>query len=190
MLSHTAEYALRAVVCLAGHRDGPLTSSEVAESTGVPASYLAKVLKMLARAGVVDSRRGRRGGFSLASSPEEVTVLEVINAVDPLQRIDRCPARRGAHDPARPSSPEPARGDVHEAAHGAGLCPLCRELDGAVALVQGVFAECTIARLLAEAAGGPAACLLGSSRPGAFGRQRRHVQSSDHPRPRQGGSHQ
>jgi Rrf2 family protein len=57
----------------------------------VPAGYLSKVLQSLGRAQLVNSQRGLHGGFTLARAPSELTVWEVIQAVDPLQRIRSCP---------------------------------------------------------------------------------------------------
>jgi acyl-CoA dehydrogenase len=67
LLSQTVEYALRAAVCLAGRDEGQ-TTPEIAETTKVPPSYLSKVLQGLARAGIVEGKRGVGGGFKLAMS--------------------------------------------------------------------------------------------------------------------------
>jgi len=86
MISQTAEYALRAVVCLARDPEARLTTPELATLTGLPSSYLSKVLQALVRAGVVDSQRGSCGGFRLARRPAAVSLLEIVNVVDPLER--------------------------------------------------------------------------------------------------------
>lgn len=91
MFSSTTEYALRAVVYLALQREGLSNSQVIAQATKVPAKYLSKVLKDLARAGLVFSQRGPNGGFRLARDPGAISVLEVVNAVDPIQRIRTCP---------------------------------------------------------------------------------------------------
>lgn len=138
MLSQTTEYALRAIVCLAQYRHEPMTGKRMAEITGLPASYLAKILEDLARTGLITSRRGRRGGFALAVSTVEMTVLDVVNAVDPLRRIERCPLGKPEH--------------MFE------LCPLHRQIDDAVALVESTFASCTIDSLLAQPEPGVPMC--------------------------------
>lgn len=132
MISQTAEYALRAVICLANRPESPLTTQQIADLTRVPAGYLAKVLQALGRAGLVQSQRGLHGGSSLTRPPAEITVLDVVNAVDPLKRIHHCPLRLDAHK--------------------AELCPLHRRLDDAVALVQEAFGAYSLADLLAEPA--------------------------------------
>src|SRR6185436_10357400 len=100
MFSQTVEYSLRAIVWLAAHADAPQTNQQIADATLVPAGYLAKVMQSLGRGGMVTAQRGRRGGFLLAKPAAEVTVLEVINTVEPIQRIRECPlgiVSHGAH---------------------------------------------------------------------------------------------
>lgn len=128
MLSKTAEYALRAMTCLAEQPSQLLTTQWIAETSRVPSDYLAKVLNSLADADLVLSQRGRHGGFSLARPAEELTVLEIVNAVDPIRRIVNCPLDR----------PE----------HGEHLCPLHRELDNAYGVVEQAFATRRLADLI------------------------------------------
>ncbi len=130
MISPTAEYALRAVVALARAGDTAMVTSKIAETTLVPPGYLSKVLQMLRRKGVVRSKRGLGGGFVLAKHPGELTVLDVVNAVDPIKRIEQCPLRIDTH--------------------GRQLCSLHRRLDAAAAMVQHSFAETTVAEILAD----------------------------------------
>jgi Rrf2 family protein len=128
MISQTAEYALRAVVFLAG-QDGPRTTLEISKATLVPAGYLAKVMQSLGRAGVVRSQRGLNGGFTLVRDPSELSILAVVNAVDPIQRIAECPLRIPSH--------------------GKTLCPLHQRLDQAAAIVEKAFSESLVSDLLA-----------------------------------------
>jgi len=128
MISQTAEYALRAVVWLASHDQGPLGAPRIAAGARVPAGYLAKVMQMLARAGLVASSPGRSGGFQLTRPATEISVLDVVDAVDPIGRITSCP--------------------LGLASHGDRLCPLHRRLDQAMAEVQAAFARSTIAELI------------------------------------------
>ena len=86
MLSRTAEYALRAIVWLSGHPESSVTGHALATATQVPPDYLAKVMQGLVRAGLVEAQRGKNGGFSLVSTPGDVTILDVINAVEPVRR--------------------------------------------------------------------------------------------------------
>ena len=130
MFSQTVEYALRAVVHLASQTPEARTTDQIAEATRVPRAYLSKVLQGLARGGVVQSQRGLGGGMTLVKLPEELTILEVVNAVEPIERIRTCP--------------------LGLAAHGVHLCPLHRRLDSAMASVEEAFAATTLAEVLAE----------------------------------------
>ena len=129
VISQTAEYALRAIVYLANEGGAARTSSEIAKATQVPPGYLSKVMQGLGRARLVKSQRGLNGGFKLAHDPVKLSVLAVINAVDPIRRYQECP--------------------LGISNHGRRLCPLHHRLDEAAAMVEKVFGETTIADLLA-----------------------------------------
>ncbi len=130
MLSQTVEYALRAMVYLAGCNEDPQPTEQISEKTKVPAPYLAKVLQNLTRKGLVRSQRGVKGGFLLAQPPEDITILDVVNAVDPIQRITSCP--------------------LELKSHGVRLCPLHFRMDRVLALVEEAFRKSTLAEVLAE----------------------------------------
>jgi Rrf2 family protein len=130
MFSQTVEYALRAVVHLADRAPASRTTEQVAAATRVPRAYLSKVLQSLAQAGIIHSQRGIGGGVALAKKPADLTILEVVNAVEPIRRITTCP--------------------LGLAAHGARLCPLHRRVDDALALVEKAFGSTTLAEVLAE----------------------------------------
>jgi Rrf2 family transcriptional regulator, nitric oxide-sensitive transcriptional repressor len=133
-ISQTSEYALRSVVALGRHGDGPLTTQQASAETRIPAGYLSKLLQGLSRAGLVNAQRGLHGGYVLARRLDELTVLDVINAVDPIRRIVECP--------------------LGLAAHRVGLCSLHRRPDEVKALVESHFRATTIAGPLDEP-GGP-----------------------------------
>jgi Rrf2 family nitric oxide-sensitive transcriptional repressor len=138
VLSQTAEYALRAIVTIAQGPSLGMTAQEIARQSQVPLDYLSKVLNSLARAGIVQARRGRGGGFTPTTPLSRMTVLDVVNAVDPIRRIHTCPLKLAAH-----------------ATH---LCPLHRKLDDAFALVEQAFATTTIAALCESPAAHQASC--------------------------------
>jgi len=138
MLSQTVEYALRAVVHLAYASPASCTTEEIARVTKVPPAYLSKVLQALRRAGVVRSQRGIGGGMVLARSPDDLTLLSVVNAVDPIQRIQSCP--------------------LGIESHGIHLCPLHRRLDNALAQVEAAFASTTLAEVIREPTGSIPLC--------------------------------
>ena len=91
MLSKTAEYALRAVACMGSQVDHPLSANVLAEQTKVPRRYLTRVLQDLCNAGLVHSRPGPGGGYELTYATNKLTILDVINTVEPIARIKRCP---------------------------------------------------------------------------------------------------
>lgn len=130
MLPITADYALRTMACLAANPAVPLAAEVVAERTKVPRRYLHKVLQSLVRADLVDSRSGPGGGYVLACEPDDVTILDIVNAVSPLERIRHCPLGLPSHTQ---------------------LCPLHQELDRAYAATEAAFAKVTIGELLRSA---------------------------------------
>ncbi len=130
MFSQTVEYALRAVAFLASRSPDAQNTEQIAKATKVPPAYLSKVLQSLGRAGIVRSQRGLHGGFSLAVDPHELTILQVVDVVDPIRRIKSCP--------------------LELKGHGVNLCPLHRRMDAALASVQKAFGESTLAEILAE----------------------------------------
>ena len=129
MISQTAEYALRAIVYLADQVGQPRTVMQIAEATQVPAGYLAKVMQGLSRAKLVKSQRGLNGGFTLERDPHALSVLEVVNVVDPIRRYPECP--------------------LGIRSHGRQLCPLHRQLDDAAQTVEKAFGNTMVAELLA-----------------------------------------
>ena len=130
MFSQTVEYALRAVVHLADQTPSPRTTEQIAAATQVPKPYMSKVLQGLCHAKIVRSKRGLGGGMVLVKSPFELTILEVVNAVEPIGRIRECP--------------------LGLTAHGVRLCPLHKRLDNAMAMVEEAFRQTTLAEILAE----------------------------------------
>ena len=92
MISQTAEYALRAMVFLTDQQGSPRTNAQIAEATEIPSGYLAKVMQSLSRANLVNSQRGLNGGFTLARDPKQMTILEIVNVVDPKTKHYWCPS--------------------------------------------------------------------------------------------------
>jgi len=138
IFSQTVEYALRAAVWLAGNGGVPRTTADIAEGTQVPASYMSKVLQSMGRAGLVIGTRGLHGGFVLARPADGISVLEVVDAVDPIRRIHECP--------------------LGLVAHGVNLCPLHRKLDEAIAHIERSFAGTTLGELVSGEPGDHPIC--------------------------------
>lgn len=83
MFSTKAEYGVRVMVQLARHEGaGPLSLTEIADGDGLPLAYLEHLVARLRKAGLVESRRGARGGYLLARAPEAITMAEVVAALE------------------------------------------------------------------------------------------------------------
>jgi Rrf2 family protein len=131
MLSQTVEYALRAMSRLAGPGSPPASSRALARATRVPQSYLSKIMRDLVQARLVRSFRGPNGGFVLARDAAAITVLDIVNAVDPIRRTTACPL----DDPAHTT-----------------LCPLHRCLDDVLAQIERTFGNATLAAVTEQRA--------------------------------------
>ena len=90
MLSQTAEYALRTVVFLADRTERPVRIDEIAAALGIPRNYLSKVLHRLAQESILTSSRGQGGGFRLATAPERIRLLDVVEPFDHIGSQRRC----------------------------------------------------------------------------------------------------
>jgi Rrf2 family protein len=132
LLSDASEYALRAVVWLAQRPGVTGKVRQIADETRATPGYLVKVLQSLAKAGILSAQRGSHGGFTLLRDPAELTVLDVINAVDPVERIHTCPLGLEAHGPD--------------------LCPMHRRIDDAMASIEASFGASTIQELITRPA--------------------------------------
>jgi Rrf2 family protein len=83
-----ADYAVRAAIELAASGDGPVTAEAIASAQEIPLNFLENILVELKRAGIVESRRGSAGGYLLARPAAEISVADVIRAVEgPLANV-------------------------------------------------------------------------------------------------------
>jgi Rrf2 family protein len=90
-LTHRGAYAIRAVLILARMYGGPVVPARaIARDMDIPARFLPQVLGDLAHGGLVEARLGRAGGYRLTRPPEQITVLEVIEAVEGDARRQTC----------------------------------------------------------------------------------------------------
>jgi Rrf2 family transcriptional regulator, iron-sulfur cluster assembly transcription factor len=94
-LGRRADYAIRATLDLAHHRDALRKAREIGEAMAVPPSFLPQILAQLVRAGIATSTAGPRGGYGLACAPADVSLLDVIVAVDGEVAATRCVLRGG-----------------------------------------------------------------------------------------------
>ena len=96
-ITRQADYAVRAVLYLA--RLGPeqrAATSQIAQEQQIPPSFLAKIVSQLSVAGLLQTSRGARGGVSLARSPEQISLLEVVEAIDGPILLNECVSENGA----------------------------------------------------------------------------------------------
>lgn len=127
MFSTTSEYALRAMTFLAANKEA-VNSETISARTQIPKPFLSKILRDLVLAGLINGQRGPNGGFTLARAASEISILDVVDAVDPIRRIVRCPL----------NLPE----------HSEGLCPLHAKMDSAIEHVQCSLRSSTLAQII------------------------------------------
>lgn len=90
-LTRKGDYAIRGIVYLAGQPlDKISLLSEIAAAVDVPQTFLAKIFQQFSKSGIVKSYRGTGGGFLLARTPEQITLLEVVEAVEGPITPNRC----------------------------------------------------------------------------------------------------
>jgi len=106
MLSQKTRYALRAMQFLADHYgEGPMPLAEIAGSQNIPAKFLTVILSELSRFGVVDSQRGKDGGYWLAIAPVDITYGDLIRVMSGSLALVPC-ASRYAHETCKNCLPE------------------------------------------------------------------------------------
>lgn len=89
--SRSAEYAIRAFVHLAQVPDGKFAMvKQIAEQEGIPGHFLAKILQQLARKGLLRSSKGPTGGFCLRGPSNEISLIQIVEALDGLQDYQKC----------------------------------------------------------------------------------------------------
>lgn len=130
MFTMTTEYALRAAVFLSERYGEVQTASRVAESTKTPVHYASRVLQLLVESGLATSQRGPTGGFALSRKPTTITLLDVVQAIEPIQRILKCPLDLPEHE--------------HE------LCPLHKAMDTVAADAESTLGAVTLADVMAQ----------------------------------------
>lgn len=128
MISQTAEYALRAIVFLGNENGVPNTTAQISKAIKAPPSYLSKVMQRLTAQRIVGSQRGVHGGFTITKPLTKLTMLDIVNAVDPMVRIHECPLGNKAHEK--------------------NLCPLHRTMDATMAQAEEGFRSVTVESLL------------------------------------------
>ncbi len=128
-ISRAGEYGVIGLLNLARQPVGqPVMIDAVSREEGIPKSFLAKIFQDLAKAGVLRSQRGAGGGFVLAKAPTQISVLEIIEAIDGKIALQRC------------------LGEVPECERMEG-CALCSLFEQAQDRLKEVFGQTTLSEL-------------------------------------------
>ena len=111
LIKRNTGYGLRALIAMASHgAEESFTAEQLADAADTTADFMHKIMQALRDAGIVESKRGPGGGSRLAQDPAEVTLLEVVNAVQGELRVNRCViglhvCERAVGCPLRPTWP-------------------------------------------------------------------------------------
>ena len=89
-ITRQADYAVRAVLHLSRSGDERIATSTIAEVQHIPPSFLAKIISQLSIAGLLHTSRGARGGVTLARNAKDITLLEVVEAIDGPIQLNEC----------------------------------------------------------------------------------------------------
>ena len=89
-ITRETDYAIRCVLYLSGKEESIIMADEISRAMSVPKSFLSKILQKLAKAGVVTSFRGVKGGFRLAKKPKQISLLDIIEAIEGPAAMNRC----------------------------------------------------------------------------------------------------
>ena len=93
--TNRTDYAIRALIYLAGHRGSHAKAAVVGAAMGIPTGFLHQVLQELQRARLVSSRSGPSGGYLLAREPENITILEIVETMEGPIEASECALRGG-----------------------------------------------------------------------------------------------
>lgn len=89
-ITRETDYAIRCVLHLSEAPNDVIMVDEIAKAKSIPKSFLAKILQKLAKANIVKSYRGVKGGFQIAKDPKEISLLDVIEATEGPVAMNRC----------------------------------------------------------------------------------------------------
>lgn len=96
-ITRQADYAIRAVLYISKLKDNQrAATSQIAKEQRIPPSFLAKIISQLSIAGLLQTSRGARGGVTLARTPQEITLLDVVEAIDGPIALNECVNDDGA----------------------------------------------------------------------------------------------
>jgi Rrf2 family protein len=89
LITRDTDYAIRALSCIAGTKGKTVTTSQLEKTLKVPRPFLRKILQILNKKGLLESTKGKSGGFSLAVNPEDISIVDLIKIFQgPFQLSD------------------------------------------------------------------------------------------------------
>lgn len=96
LITRESDYAIAALVSLAGRRGETASAAELAKELRIPGEFLRRILQRLGKQGMICSRKGKSGGFELTTDPKDIRVGDVVVALQGPVRISDCDVRGGA----------------------------------------------------------------------------------------------
>ena len=91
IFSKKCEYGLQAVLFLAAHENSDVTpSDEIAKKLNIPKEFVSKILQNLTESGIINSKKGKNGGFALAKHPSKIRLIDIVAAIDGLGIFNNC----------------------------------------------------------------------------------------------------
>jgi Rrf2 family protein len=91
IFSKKCEYGLQAVLYLAAQKDREIIpAEEIANKLSIPKEFVSKILQSLTESGIVNSRKGKSGGFAIAKDPKKIKLIDVVEAIDGLSMFSSC----------------------------------------------------------------------------------------------------
>jgi Rrf2 family protein len=134
LISKSSEYGLRAALYIAGRPAGEHVSvREMSETMDISFHFLTKILQKLARAGLLKSTRGAKGGIALAKLADQITLLDIVRSIEGASLFESCILGLAGCGEKRP-------------------CPLHRQWGKERARIEKIFRRTTLARLARETA--------------------------------------
>ena len=91
IFSKKCEYGMQAILYLAAKEKGALVSAEeISKVLKIPREFISKILQSLKDSGLINSSKGKSGGFSLAKSSSRIKLIDIVAAIDGLELFDNC----------------------------------------------------------------------------------------------------
>lgn len=91
IFSKKCEYGLQAVLYLTANEDKTVISAEeIAKQLNIPKEFVSKILQSLTDSGIIVSKKGKNGGFSLAKSPSKIKLIDIVASIDGLEVFNKC----------------------------------------------------------------------------------------------------